>query len=127
MTLSPKPKGKSASGSVVDRMQALVSEDLVAVEQILAARAASPVAVIPDLSGYIVSAGGKRLRPMLTLMAAHAVGKPNPATHVLAAAVEFIHRITSYNVCYTKLLRFATQWRPVSYSHEFLVLCLVNQ
>ncbi|WP_290948885.1 polyprenyl synthetase family protein [Hyphomonas sp.] len=94
MTLSPKPKGKSASGSVVDRMQALVADDLAEVEKILIDRAASPVAVIPDLSGYIVSAGGKRLRPMLTLMAAHAVGKPNNATHVLAAAVEFIHTAT---------------------------------
>ncbi|MEZ5952802.1 MAG: polyprenyl synthetase family protein [Hyphomonas sp.] len=94
MTLSPKPKGKAASGSVFDRMQALVSADMQAVEDILAARAASPVAVIPDLSGYIVSAGGKRLRPMLTLMAAHAVGKPTHATHVLAAAVEFIHTAT---------------------------------
>ena len=94
MTLSPKPKGKSASGSVMDRMQALVAEDLAAVEEILIARAASPVSVIPDLSGYIVSAGGKRLRPMLTLMAARAVGKPNKATHVLAAAVEFIHTAT---------------------------------
>jgi octaprenyl-diphosphate synthase len=94
LTLSPKPKGKSASGSVVDRMQALVADDMAEVEKILAARAASPVAVIPDLSGYIVSAGGKRLRPMLTLMAAHAVGKPNNATHVLAAAVEFIHTAT---------------------------------
>lgn len=94
MTLSPKPKGKSASGSVVDRMQALVADDLAEVEKILIDRAASPVAVIPDLSGYIVSAGGKRLRPMLTLMAAHAVGKPNNSTHVLAAAVEFIHTAT---------------------------------
>ncbi|HAE26671.1 polyprenyl synthetase [Hyphomonas adhaerens MHS-3] len=94
MTLSPKPKGKSASGSVVDRMQALVAGDLAEVEKILIDRAASPVAVIPDLSGYIVSAGGKRLRPMLTLIAAHAVGKPNNATHVLAAAVEFIHTAT---------------------------------
>jgi octaprenyl-diphosphate synthase len=75
-------------------MQALVADDLAEVEKILAARAASPVAVIPDLSGYIVSAGGKRLRPMLTLMAAHAVSKPTNATHVLAAAVEFIHTAT---------------------------------
>ncbi|MCA8902352.1 MAG: polyprenyl synthetase family protein [Hyphomonas sp.] len=75
-------------------MQALVAEDLQAVEAVLATRAASPVAVIPDLSGYIVSAGGKRLRPMLTLIAAAAVGKPNAATHALAAAVEFIHTAT---------------------------------
>ena len=42
-------------------MQALVAGDLAEVEKILIDRAASPVAVIPDLSGYIVSAGGKRL------------------------------------------------------------------
>ncbi len=94
MTLSPQPKGKTAQGSAVDRMQALVADDLVAVEHLLATRAASPVAVIPDLSGYIVSAGGKRLRPLLTLIAAHAVGKANASTHALAAAVEFIHTAT---------------------------------
>ncbi|KCZ54961.1 farnesyltranstransferase [Hyphomonas beringensis] len=94
MTLSPKPKGKAAIGSIVERMQTLVSEDLTAVETLLAQRAASPVAIIPDLSGYIVSAGGKRLRPLITLIAAHAVGKANPATHALAAAVEFIHTAT---------------------------------
>ncbi|MAN47074.1 MAG: polyprenyl synthetase family protein [Alphaproteobacteria bacterium] len=94
MTLSPKPKGKAAIGSIVERMQTLVSEDLAAVEALLAQRAASPVAIIPDLSGYIVSAGGKRLRPLITLIAAHAVGKANPATHALAAAVEFIHTAT---------------------------------
>ncbi|KCZ52870.1 polyprenyl synthetase family protein [Hyphomonas pacifica] len=94
MTLSPKPKGKAAIGSIVERMQTLVSEDLAAVEALLAQRAASPVAIIPDLSGYIVSAGGKRLRPLITLIAAHAVGKANSATHALAAAVEFIHTAT---------------------------------
>tara|TARA_R100000365_G_C2748460_1_gene80012 strand:- start:9536 stop:10549 length:1014 start_codon:yes stop_codon:yes gene_type:complete len=94
VTLSPKPKGKAAIGSIVERMQTLVSEDLAAVEALLAQRAASPVAIIPDLSGYIVSAGGKRLRPLITLIAAHAVGKANPATHALAAAVEFIHTAT---------------------------------
>ena len=94
MTLSPRPKGKAAIGSIVDRMQSLVADDLAAVEDLLATRAASPVAIIPDLSGYIVSAGGKRLRPMITLISAHAVGKPNAATHALAAAVEFIHTAT---------------------------------
>lgn len=94
MTLSPKPRGKAHIGSIVERMQSLVSDDLAAVEKLLVDRAASPVAIIPDLSGYIVSAGGKRLRPLITLIAAHAVGKPNAATHALAAAVEFIHTAT---------------------------------
>lgn len=94
MTLAPKPKSKAALSSLVDRMQDLVAGDLAAVEHLLATRAASPVAIIPDLSGYIVAAGGKRLRPLITLIAANAVGKANEATHALAAAVEFIHTAT---------------------------------
>ncbi len=94
MTLAPKSKSKAALVSVVDRMQGLVAADLAAVEILLAERAASPVSVIPDLSGYIVAAGGKRLRPLITLIATHAVGRANTATHALAAAVEFIHTAT---------------------------------
>jgi octaprenyl-diphosphate synthase len=59
---------------------------------------ASPVALIPQLAGHIVAAGGKRLRPMLTLAAARLCGYrggPGKARHVaLAAAVEFIHTAT---------------------------------
>ena len=59
---SSRPSEKpQALAPVIDRLQALLSEDISAVEQLLAARAASPVAMIPDLSGYIVGAGGKRL------------------------------------------------------------------
>ena len=75
-------------------MQALMADDLAAVEIILAKESASPVDMIPDLSAHIVSAGGKRLRPMVTLAAAHASGGANAATHNLAAAVEFIHTAT---------------------------------
>lgn len=78
----------------IDRMQALLAHDLAAVEIILKAESASPVHMIPDLSGHIVSAGGKRLRPMVTLAAAHAAGGANAATHNLSAAVEFIHTAT---------------------------------
>src|SRR4051812_36582892 len=59
----------------------------------------SPVALIPQLAGHIVAAGGKRLRPMLTLAAARMCGyRPTDGVrprHVsLAAAVEFIHTAT---------------------------------
>ncbi len=94
MTLVPKAISKPDVTTVVTRMQSMVADDMQAVEKLLAERAASPVAVIPDLSGYIVSAGGKRLRPLITLIAASAVGTPNEATHALAAAVEFIHTAT---------------------------------
>ena len=84
----------TANVSLIDRMQDLLSNDLAAVEQILKNEAASPVQMIPDLSSYIVAAGGKRLRPMVTLAAAHAAGGANAATHNLSAAVEFIHTAT---------------------------------
>lgn len=91
-TASARETGKTPTA--IDRLHALLETDLESVEAILKARAASPVDIIPDLSNYIVAAGGKRLRPMITLAAAHAVGTANPATHSLAAAVEFIHTAT---------------------------------
>jgi len=83
-----------AHETIVERMQDMLAVDLVAIEQLLVERAKSPVDVIPDLSGYIVSAGGKRLRPMITLIAAHACGGATSGTHALATAVEFIHTAT---------------------------------
>jgi octaprenyl-diphosphate synthase len=79
----------------MDRLASLLRTDLAEVEQLLAERAASPVATIPDLSGYLIAAGGKRLRPMLTLASARAVGGRGGAPVCkLAAAVEFIHTAT---------------------------------
>src|SRR5262245_13271467 len=79
----------------MERLTSLLRGDLVEVERILEERAASPVATIPDLSGYLIAAGGKRLRPVLTLAAARAVGgRGGEAVAKLAAAVEFIHTAT---------------------------------
>lgn len=89
-----RPAKATANTNLIADMQAMLSSDLAAVEEILTTEAASPVEMIPDLSGHIVAAGGKRLRPMVTLAAAHAAGGANPATHALAAAVEFIHTAT---------------------------------
>jgi len=85
------PNAAADTASPIDRMQSLLADDLAAIEEILATESASPVDMIPDLSRYIVAAGGKRLRPMVTLAAAHAAGGANAATHNLSAAVEFIH------------------------------------
>ena len=94
MTIKAKARDSGPTKTVVDRLTALLEDDLSAVEKLLKAKAASPVDIIPDMSDYIVSAGGKRLRPMITLAAANAVGGANPSTHSLAAAVEFIHTAT---------------------------------
>lgn len=94
MTAQTNPSRTSDIDTIVDRLQDMLSDDLTATEALLIQRAKSPVDVIPDLSGYIVSAGGKRLRPMITLAAAHACGGTNSGTHALATAVEFIHTAT---------------------------------
>jgi octaprenyl-diphosphate synthase len=77
---------------------ALVGADLAACNRTIVARMASPVALIPQLAAHIVAAGGKRLRPLLTLAAARLCGYPGAdggARHVaLAACVEFIHTAT---------------------------------
>ncbi|MCB9958391.1 MAG: polyprenyl synthetase family protein [Rhodospirillaceae bacterium] len=54
----------------------------------------SPVAVIPQLAGYIVASGGKRLRPLLTLASARLSGYAGSRQVALATAVEFIHTAT---------------------------------
>ena len=73
---------------------ALLGADLECVNRLIVARMHSPVALIPQLAGHIVSAGGKRLRPMLTLASARLCGYRGDRHIALAAAVEFIHTAT---------------------------------
>ena len=74
---------------------ALVGPDLEACNRAIVARMDSPVALIPQLAAHIVAAGGKRLRPLLTLAAARLCGYAGGERHVnLAACVEFIHTAT---------------------------------
>ncbi len=79
----------------MDTLTELVAEDLSSVEALLSERAISSVATIPDMSAYLIGAGGKRLRPLITLAAAYAAGgKGSAPLHNLAAAVEYIHTAT---------------------------------
>ncbi len=78
----------------IDRLTELVAEDLKAVNALIVQRMHSPVAMIPQLAGHIVAAGGKRLRPMLTLAAARMCGYEGERHLALAACVEFIHTAT---------------------------------
>ncbi len=76
-------------------LTALVGVDLRRVNDVIVRRMHSPVALIPQLAGHIVAAGGKRMRPMLTLAAARLCGYADGDRHVnLAACVEFIHTAT---------------------------------
>ncbi|MGD9743930.1 MAG: polyprenyl synthetase family protein [Dongiaceae bacterium] len=83
-----------ARKSALEALQRLVGDDLKAVNTLIIQHMQSPVALIPQLAGHIIAAGGKRLRPMLTLAAARLCGYRGERHTGLAAAVEFIHTAT---------------------------------
>ncbi|MEE2980997.1 MAG: polyprenyl synthetase family protein [Pseudomonadota bacterium] len=83
---SPRP--------TLDRLNALVADQLNEVNRVILDRMDSQVSLIPQLAGHIIAAGGKRLRPMLTLAAARLCGYTGERHIHLAAAVEFIHTAT---------------------------------
>ncbi len=78
----------------LDELHALIKDDLAAVNEEIVTRMHSPVAMIPQLASHIVAAGGKRLRPMLTLASAQLCGYQGSRHVTLAACVEFIHTAT---------------------------------
>jgi len=78
----------------IESLAALVADDLQAVNRLILDRMHSPVSLIPQLAGHIIAAGGKRLRPMLTLAAARLCGYQGRRHLGLAACVEFIHTAT---------------------------------
>lgn len=85
---------KRAKSKALDALVDLVDDELKAVNRTIVARMHSPVALIPQLAGHIVAAGGKRLRPMLTLAAAKLCGYTGERQVQLATCVEFIHTAT---------------------------------
>jgi octaprenyl-diphosphate synthase len=87
-----EPDAKSRAS--LDTLTNLLKSDLERVNRLIVERMHSPVALIPQLAGHIVAAGGKRLRPMLTLATARLCGYRGDRHVVLAAAVEFIHTAT---------------------------------
>jgi len=78
----------------LDRLSSLLKGDLEQVNALIVERMQSPVALIPQLAGHIVAAGGKRLRPMLTLATSRMCGYRGDRHIALAASVEFIHTAT---------------------------------
>ena len=78
----------------VDGLVELASQDMRGVNALISARMQSPVSVIPALADHLINAGGKRLRPLLTVATARLVGAVDDSCLKLAAAVEFIHTAT---------------------------------
>ncbi|MDT8280633.1 MAG: polyprenyl synthetase family protein, partial [Erythrobacter sp.] len=78
----------------LDPMLSLTAAGMNCVNAVILDRMQSEIPLIPRLAGHLISGGGKRLRPMLTLAGAELVGYKGTRHHKLAAAVEFIHTAT---------------------------------
>jgi octaprenyl-diphosphate synthase len=78
----------------LDRLGELVAPDMERVNAAILARTGSDVAMIPEVANHLISSGGKRLRPMLTLAMAKLSGYSGDGHIKLAAAVEFMHTAT---------------------------------
>ena len=87
-------KAKRPAPNAVDRLSTLLAEDMAAVDAIIHQNMTSPVGVIPNLAAHLIDAGGKRIRPLITLASARLVGGGGDGPRKLAAAVEFIHSAT---------------------------------
>lgn len=83
--------GKKAS---IDPLIALVRDDMESVNQLILSKAGSHVELIPEIARHLISSGGKRLRPMLTIASAKMCGYEGDGHVKLAASVEFMHTAT---------------------------------
>ncbi len=78
----------------LENIRTLIRQDMKAVDTLIQERLQSDVALISQLSHYITKSGGKRLRPMTVLLAAHACGYEGEHHVHLAAIIELIHTAT---------------------------------
>jgi octaprenyl-diphosphate synthase len=90
----PLDESKKKGAARIEPLVALVSADMDLVNQIILSKAGSDVEMIPEVAQHLISSGGKRLRPMLTLAAARMSGYHGDAHVKLAASVEFMHTAT---------------------------------
>ena len=91
---TPPPLSPRGSGDLLRRCIALVGDDLADAERELSRLLQSAIAVIPDVGGHLAFAGGKRFRPLLTLLCARAAGFDDPARVTVAAVSELLHTAT---------------------------------
>jgi len=84
----------SPADASIDRLVELVSADMQRVNAEILSRTGSDVTMIPEVANHLISSGGKRLRPMLTLAMAKLTGYEGDGHIKLAAAVEFMHTAT---------------------------------
>src|ERR1700674_2265297 len=78
----------------IDPLVDLVTADMERVNGVILARTGSEVTMIPEVANHLISSGGKRLRPILTLALARLTGYGGIRHIKLGAAVEFMHAAT---------------------------------
>lgn len=83
-----------ATKASLAHLRALVEPDLHRVDALIMEQVESDITLIPQLARYIIAAGGKRLRPAMTLLCSRMCGHEGNRHVALAAAVEFIHTAT---------------------------------
>jgi octaprenyl-diphosphate synthase len=84
----------SPADATIDRLVERVNPDMLRVNTEIITRTGSEVTMIPEVANHLISSGGKRLRPMLTLAMASLTGYSGDGHIKLAAAVEFMHTAT---------------------------------
>ena len=94
LTLTIPASAADPKDQALSRLADLVADDMARVEALIADRMQSPVGRIPLVANHLIGAGGKRLRPMLTIAAANLFGYAGDHHLNLAATVEFIHTAT---------------------------------
>ncbi|MDE2423473.1 MAG: octaprenyl diphosphate synthase [Betaproteobacteria bacterium] len=77
-----------------DDIKALTQVDMDAVDKVIREQLHSDVVLVRQVAEYIIHSGGKRLRPLITVLVAKAFGYTGQQHHILAAVVEFIHTAT---------------------------------
>jgi octaprenyl-diphosphate synthase len=93
MATATAAKQKPGSGAL-DRLMAATQAEMEKVNALILRRADSHVDMVPELARYLIDAGGKRLRPMLTVAAALLFGRSSGEHVNFAGAVEFLHNAT---------------------------------
>jgi octaprenyl-diphosphate synthase len=91
---SVQPQVTAASAMNIDRVLELCADDMARVDALIRNSLDSEVVLIRQIAEYIIGSGGKRLRPMLVVLAARACGYEGPHHVTLAAIIEFIHTAT---------------------------------
>lgn len=89
-----RPLEQSTDKPAFDRVAELASTEMAAVDRIVSSSLASDVTLVSQVAEYIVMSGGKRLRPMIVLLASRAWGYDGDQHHPAAAIIEFIHTAT---------------------------------